>query len=1187
MNMQLAKVRLEDKYTLQRGRVYLTGIQALARLAIMQAQRDAAAGRKTAGLVTGYQGSPLNNVDKVMREARGLLEAHHIRFQPGHNEELAVMSAWGSQQVTLDSKARYEGVFAMWYGKWAGVARCGDALHHANAAGASPLGGVLLVCGDDHMSRSSTVATQSEHMVIAPLIPVLAPAGVQDYLDLGLHGWAMSRYSGSWVALKALDETIEGSAAVEVDHERVVIRTPADFPMPKDGLGLRLPDQPLQMEKRIHDQRLPAVLAYARANGINFTAVGGPGARVGIVTAGKSYLDVRQALDHLGIDEPGAKELGLKVYKLGLTWPLEPQGLAAFAEGLSELIVVEEKRPLIEEQVRSQLYAWPDARRPRILGKRDDMVGSGAWLLPPTGELTPERIALVIADRLAKIHGPARLAARVAWLKEKEAAASRPPLSPQARGYLGNSARVPFYCSGCPHNTSTRVPEGSRAIAGVGCHFMATYIFPGSELFSPMGAEGAAWVGHAPFTGTPHIFANMGDGTYYHSGLLSIRAAVSAGVRITFKLLFNDATAATGGQRLPAPLTVPAVTRQLEAEGVRSIVVVTDEPHKYGSNAALAAGVSVRHRDELDTVQKDLREVDGVTAIVYDQTCAAEKRRRRKRGAFPDPDRRMFINTRVCEGCGDCSVQSNCVSVQPVETEFGRKRRIDQSACNKDFSCAKGFCPSFVSVEGGRLKRGNGVTLAEADIARIPHPDLPPAGRPFGIVVAGVGGTGVITVGAVLGMAAHLEGKGVTVLDMTGVAQKGGAVTTYVRIADSPDALHSVRIAAGEAHTLIGCDLLVTSENAVLTRVRPGLTQAVVNTHRQAPVAFIRNRDEQTPWSYLEQGIRDTVGSDATTFVDANRLAVALLGDAMASNILLLGSAYQRGLLPVSAQAIERAIELNGAAVQSNLQAFHWGRLAVHDPQRVLELVDSTAVATTGEDERLSRDLDERIARRVQYLTAYQDAAYARRYLALVQRTRASEEAIAPGSTILTEAVASAWFKLLAVKDEYEVARLYSDGEFRRQLAAVFEGDYRLRFHFAPPLWARAEHATGVPRKRAYGPWVLPMLKLLAGLRRLRGTWLDVFGHTEERRLERSLIAGYAATMEQVLVRLDGERLALAARIAALPEDIRGYGHVKRRAIEAAQRKQAALLAEYCSDGCELGRAPDVAVPSSASPARA
>ncbi len=1160
MQQKLADVRLDDKYTLERGRVYLTGIQALTRLLIMQRVRDAAAGLDTAGFVSGFQGSPLNNMDKTLWEAHDLLARHHIHFQPGQNEELAAMGVWGSQQVSLDPRSRYKGVFGMWYGKWAGLARCGDALLHGNSAGAAPHGGVLLVCGDDHMARSSTVATQSETMLSSPMIPVLAPSGVQEYLDLGIHAYAMSRYSGSWMAFKALDDTVECSASVSVDPARIEVRLPEDFTLPPGGLGLRLPDQPLTMERRIHEQRLPAVLAYARANRLNHVVHDSPRARLGIVAAGKSYLDVRQALEHLGIDEKAAADIGIRVYKLGLTWPLEPQGLHAFALGLEEILVVEEKRPVIEDQIRALLYHWPDARRPRVLGKHAGDGGPNEWLFPPTGELSAEQVALAIAGRLRRFHADPRREERAEWLRAKEEALSKPSLSPQLRGYLSDAGRVPYFCSGCPHNSSTRVPEGSEAIAGVGCHFMATYIFPGTKIFSPMGSEGAAWVGHAPFTDTPHIFANMGDGTYYHSGLLAIRAAVSANVRITFKILYNDATAATGGQPLPGQLNVPALTRQVEAEGVARIVVVTDQPEKYGREAAFGRGVTVRHRDHLDAVQRELREVDGVTVLVYDQTCAAEKRRRRKRGTFPDPARRSFINTRVCEGCGDCSTKSNCVSVTPVETEFGRKRAIDQSSCNKDFSCQNGFCPSFVSVEGGRLRRGVAQEADQERFARIPAPALPPLDRPYSMVVAGIGGTGIITIGALLGMAAHLEGKGVSVLDMTGVAQKGGAVTTYVRIAARPQDLHTIRIAAGEANAVIGSDILVTAENAILTRMQRGITRAVVNTNRMATVAFIRNPDLRTPWDAMEDGLREVIGADAVRFLDATGLATALLGDAMSTNVFLLGYAYQSGLVPVSREALYRAIELNGAAVEANRRAFEWGRLACHDPEGV-ERQARPAGADVGSDRVIAQDLDAAIARRVDYLTAYQDAALAQRYRALVDRVRAAESRVTGSAgTRFTEAVARTYAKLLAIKDEYEVARLYTDGEFERQVATAFEGNYTLRYHFAPPLWVKPDPVTGAPVKRSYGRWMRHALGVLARLRGLRGTWLDPFGHTGERRLERQLIADYERTVAELERGLSAGNVALAAEVAAVPAAIRGYGHVKRKSIDAAKAREAELM---------------------------
>ena len=1159
--MQLADVKLDDKYTLESGRVYLNGIQALTRLLIMQRVRDAAAGLNTAGFVSGFQGSPLNNMDKTLWEAHDLLQQHHIHFQPGQNEELAVMGVWGSQQVTLDPHARYQGVFGMWYGKWAGLARSGDALLHGNSAGASPHGGVLLVCGDDHIAKSSTVATQSETMLISPMIPVLVPSGVQEYLDLGVHAYAMSRYSGSWLAFKALDDTVECSASVSVDPARIAVRLPEDFTLPPGGLGLRLPDQPLSMERRIHEQRLPAVLAYARANRLNYVGYDSPHARLGIVAAGKSYLDVRQALEHLGIDETEAARIGIRVYKLGLAWPLEPQGLHAFALGLEEILVVEEKRPLIEDQIRALLYHWPDARRPRIVGKRDEESGPNEWLLAPNGELSAEQVALVIAARLKRFHAGGRIDERAAWLRAKEEALAKPSLSPQLRGYLSDAGRVPYFCSGCPHNSSTRVPEGSEAIAGVGCHFMATYIFSGTRIFSPMGSEGAAWVGHAPFTDTKHIFANMGDGTYYHSGLLAIRAAVTANIGITFKILYNDATAATGGQPLPGPLNVPALTRQLEAEGVARIVVVTDQPEKYGKRAPFASGVTVRHRDHLDAVQRELREVAGVTALVYDQTCAAEKRRRRKRGKFPDPARRSFINTRVCEGCGDCSTKSNCVSVTPVETEFGRKRAIDQSSCNKDFSCQNGFCPSFVNVEGGRPRRGKAMA-ADDQFAQLPEAELPALARPYSIVVAGVGGTGIITVGALLGMAAHLEGKGVSVLDMTGVAQKGGAVTTFVKIAARPADLTTIRIAAGEANAVIGSDLLVTAENSIMTRMQRGVTKAVINTNRLATVAFIKNPDLQTPWVAMEDGVRDVIGADAARFLDATRIATALLGDSLATNIFLLGYAYQMGLVPVSRQAIFRAIELNGATVDANQRAFNWGRLAYHDPASV-ERQARPAETEVGSDRVIAPDLDAAVARRVDFLTAYQDTGLAQRYQSLVDRVRRTELRVAGDSILLTEAVARNYFKLLAIKDEYEVARLYTDGEFQREVDAAFEGDYKLRYHFAPPLWVKPDKVTGAPVKRTYGAWMRPVLKVLAKLKGLRGTWLDPFGHTEERQLERRLITDYERTVEELERGLRVDNLDLAVEVATLPATIRGYGHVKRKNIDAAKTREAALLGQF------------------------
>ena len=1184
--MALATVTLDDKYALESGRVFLTGIQALVRLPIMQRQRDAAAGLNTAGFISGFQGSPLNGVDQNLWRAEPFLVKHHIRFQPGLNEELGLTSVWGSQQVTLFEGARYDGVFALWYGKWAGVGRCGDVFNHGNSAGSARHGGVLLVAGDDHMARSSTVATQSEPMLTAAMIPVLSPAGVQDYLDLGIHGWAMSRYSGCWIGLKAIDETIESSASVHVDPHRITVRLPEDFVLPPDGLNIRLPDQPLQMERRIHEYRLRAAQAYARANRLDQTVFDSPRARLGIITAGKSYLDVRQALDHLGIDVRRAAEIGVRLHKVGMTWPLEPEGVRRFAEGLEEILVVEEKRPLLESQVKAQLYNWPEPRRPRVVGKFDDTAGGAPgreeWLLPAPGELTPELIARVIAGRIARFFGDERLRARLGVLEEKERAVARPALTQQLQGYLGDAGRVPYFCSGCPHNTSTRVPEGSHGMAGVGCHFMATYIFPGTKIFTHMGAEGVAWIGQAPFTDTPHVFANLGDGTYYHSGVLAIRAAVAAGVTMTYKILYNHVTAATGGQPFPGELTVPQLTRQLAAERVSRIVVVTDEPGKYGRDPGFAPGVAVRHRDDLEAVQRELREQKGVSALVYDQTCAAEKRRRRKRGLYPDPARRAFINEAVCEGCGDCNEKSNCLSVLPVETELGRKRAIDQSSCNKDFSCLKGLCPAYVTVEGGALRKGRAVAAPAEALVGLPEPALPSAAEPYGILVNGIGGTGVITIGALLGMAAHLEGKGVSVLDMTGVAQKGGAVMTHVRIADSPEALHSVRIAAGEGNAVIGCDIVVTVENASLSKMQAGVTRAVVNTAHIPTASFVHNPDLKFPIAAMARGICAAIGEDAADFLDATRLATALLGDSIATNLFMLGYAYQKGMIPVSGAAILKAIELNGVAVEANQASFLWGRLAAHDLAKVERIaVPAGAVPAS---QRLSEGLEEVIARRVDSLTAYQDAAYARRYAALVERARRAERDRVGRAGPLTEAVARYYFKLLAYKDEYEVARLHTDGELRRRVGEAFDGDWRLTFHLAPPLWSRPDPVTGEPRKRAYGPWIVPALRLLARLKGLRGTRFDVFGRTPERRMERQLIADYEHVVERLLAGLTEDNHEVAVEIAALPEHIRGFGQVKARHVAAAKRQEQALLERFAAgpraagspgagaEACPLGR---------------
>jgi len=1153
----LREVTLDDKYALETGRVYLTGVQALVRLLILQRQRDALAGLDTGGFVSGYRGSPLGGLDQALWKASPFLERANVRFQPGLNEDMAATSIWGTQQVNLHPGATVDGVFAMWYGKGPGVDRTGDVFKHANMAGTSRHGGVLVLAGDDHAAKSSTVPHQSDHAFSAAMMPVLYPASVQEILDLGLHGWAMSRYSGCWVGFKCVADTVESSSSVYVDPSRVNIVVPDDFPFPPDGVSIRWPDPFLATEARMHDYKVYAALHYARANRLNRVVIDSPKPRLGIVTSGKSYLDVRQALDDLGLGERECADLGIRLYKVAMPWPLEPEGVRQFAEGLEEILVVEEKRQVVEYQLKEQLYNWRDDVRPRVVGKFDEkgewVRPHGNWLLPAPGELTPAMIARVIAARIERNGlSPSeadnrRIRERVDWINAKEAALEKPKVT---------LARVPYFCSGCPHNTSTRVPDGSRATAGIGCHVMAIWMDRNTSEFTHMGGEGVPWIGQAPFTTEKHVFANLGDGTYYHSGILAIRAAVAAKVNITYKILYNDAVAMTGGQPVDGPLSPQDIARQVAAEGVGGIVVVTDDPGKY-PGGYFPSDVPVHHRDELDAVQRKLRDTPGTTVLIYDQTCAAEKRRRRKRGKYPDPARRVFVNELVCEGCGDCGVQSNCVSIQPVETEFGRKREIDQSTCNKDYSCLKGFCPSFVTVEGGTLRKPK--KAAALDLP-LPEPALAPCDEPYGILVTGIGGTGVVTIGALLGMAAHLEGKGCSVLDMTGLAQKNGAVVSHVRIGTSPERLHATRIAAGEADFVLACDILTSVGYEALAKMQRSRTKALVNTALVMPADFTRKADLSFPRGSMEHEIQDAVGPGEAEFLDATKLATGLMGDSIATNLFMVGYAYQRGRLPVSAAAILRAIELNGTAIEPNRQSFRWGRLAAAHPDAVLNAAIARELPWS---QRLSQSLDEMIERRVAYLTDYQDAAYARRYADVVARVRDAEARAIPGGTALAEAVARYLFKLLAIKDEYEVARLYTQTDFAGRVAAQFEGAYTLKFHMAPPLSNAPDPVTGKARKSEFGPWMMGAMRVVAKLRRLRGTALDVFGRTGERRRDRALVGAYEALVDEILATLAPHNHAIAVELASVPEHIRGYGHVRDEHVAKAKDREAALLARF------------------------
>ncbi len=1121
----------------------MTGIEALVRLPMLQHQRDLSRGLNTAGFISGYRGSPLGGVDQAMWKAKRFLDPHNIHFHPGMNEDLAATSVWGSQQTNLFSGARYDGVFSMWYGKGPGVDRSMDVIKHANAFGTSRYGGVLAVAGDDHACKSSTLPHQSEHMFIGASIPVLNPANVQEVLDLGIFGWELSRYSGCWVGFKAITENMDSAISADLNPDRVQIVIPGDFELPVGGVHARWPDKPLEQELRLNKYKIYAARAFARANNLNRIVVDSPNPRFGVITTGKSYLDVMQALEDLGIDDTLAAQIGLRVFKVGMSWPLEPLSAHEFADGLEEILVVEEKRSIIEDQLTGQLYNYPVAQRPRVIGEFDE---EGGDLLPNLGELTPAMVARAIAQRIERFFESSTIAARLEFLERKERSLAQP---------RSIAERVPHFCSGCPHNTSTRVPEGSRAMGGIGCHYMATWM-PDRETytFSQMGGEGAAWIGMAPFVETEHVFQNLGDGTYFHSGLLAIRAAQAAQVNITYKILYNDAVAMTGGQPIDGQLGVGDILHQLRGEGIARLALVSDEPGAWQGQFKSIPGFSLHHRDELDALQRELREFKGVSVMVYVQTCAAEKRRRRKKGLLEDTAKRAFINDAVCEGCGDCSRKSNCLSVVPTETPLGRKRRIDQSACNKDFSCVKGFCPSFVTVHGGELvkKRGavDGVVFDP-----LPEPSLPELDRPWNTIVTGVGGTGVLTVTALVAMAAHLEGKGCATLNQTGLAQKFGAVVSHVRVARTQDAIKAVRIPAGEADLLVGCDLAVAASDESLAKVDIDRSRAVVNNAEVPTAAFVLDPDAPFHTGAMMQTVREEIGDAGAFFIDATAIATELLGDSIAANLFLLGYAYQQGLVPVSSSALERAIELNAIAVDFNKQAFLWGRRAAHQPERVTALVEKAQTRPA------ILDAEDTISDRAQRLTEYQSAGYARRYQSSLQAIR---DADTDRSQRLTLAAARSLFKVMAYKDEYEVARLYSSGDFINKLREQFTGDFKLRFHLAPPLLSRRDPINSQLIKREFPSWTLHVFRILARFKFLRGSALDVFGMTAERRRERLDIADYerllAVLVDELAEEPTAEKYELAVQLAELPMQLRGFGHVKDQNRDKLKLQQAALL---------------------------
>jgi indolepyruvate ferredoxin oxidoreductase len=1155
-----ASYALADRYATQSGRVFLTGNQALVRLSLMQKRRDQLAGLNTAGFISGYRGSPLGVFDMNLWQAKTLLEENDIHFEPGLNEDLAATAVWGSQQATLLEGPKFDGVFGMWYGKGPGVDRACDALKHANYAGTSANGGVLALMGDDPGAKSSSIAHQSEPAMIHCGIPILNPSSVQDYLDFGLYGWALSRYAGTWVGFKCLTDTVESSGSVSVSPDRVQIIHPTDFEMPPGGLHVAWGNMPLEVESRLFEQRLVAVRAFVRANDIDRVELESKQRRLGIVTTGKAYGDLRQALEDIGLDDAKALALGISIYKVGMPWPLEPDGLRRFASGFENLLILEEKKPIMEEQIAGLLFNLSE--RPRLWGKEDL---AGRTLVPSVGELTPEVVAQVLRRWIADYVIDAPDASL--WQ-----AAIRPEPEPIAEaGLEGGLMRLPSFCSGCPHNRSTVVPEGSIALGGIGCHGMAVWLPDRRTLaVNQMGGEGANWIGQSPFTGVEHIFQNMGDGTYFHSGLLAIRAAIAAKVNMTYKILVNGAVAMTGGQpiegeEMAGEITTPEIARQLAGEGIRRIVVLSDDIEKYSSNV-FPPGVTIHHRNEIDRVQKELRNYKGVSALLYDQTCAAEARRLRKRGEFPDPDRRVVINELVCEGCGDCSVQSNCISIEPVETDFGRKRTINQSSCNKDYSCLEGYCPSFATIIGGKMKEAAGPIGvsdgAEGSLfADLPNAEVAPLDRPFNVFVAGIGGTGVITVGALIGMAAHLEGKGVTLLDVTGLAQKNGAVASHIRIAMDPAELHSTRISVGAADLALGCDIVVATGQDGLQKLSSGRTQAIINTH-VAPVSdFATSPDLDFSSSKMESVLENVVGQEAVDFLDATGLATALLGDAIGANFLLVGYALQKGLVPVGLPALERAIELNGRSVEMNKRALAWGRLAAHDRDRVDAFVVSRTSASS--ETTTSATLGEMIERRAAFLTDYQDENYASGYASLVEKVASVEQGIGVEGQRLARAVARYYFKLLAVKDEYEVMRLWAGDAFRQQLENEFEGDYTVRVHLAPQMFFPRDPDTGRARKLSIGPRLMTLMKGLRHLKRIRHTVLDVFNRPAHRRREWALAGAYAETIDELLDGLSAANLDLAVQIAEIPEHIRGFDSVKDVQIAEAKEEEAKLVARF------------------------
>lgn len=1151
---------LLERYTADRGWVYLTGMQCLVRLALQQRARDDASGLKTGGYISGYRGSPLGRYDIELWQAEAQLKAANVVFRAGLNEELAATAVWGAQYVGTFPGAKVDGVFGIWYGKGPGVDRATDALRHGNMAGTSPYGGVLCLAGDDHGAKSSTVTNFSDPVMIAVGMPVLYPSNTQEVLDYGLHGIAMSRFSGAWVGMKLVTDVIEGGGSVYVSPDSPnIARPPPSTVHGQTGSGyhIRGEDTALAQEERLYHHKLDAAVAYARANGLNRISNDGVGVRVGVVAAGKAWQDVLQALATLGISEANLAQAGVRLLKIGLVWPLDPAIVSEFAQGLKTVVVVEEKRPLLEDQLRSILYGSLDM--PTIVGKYTGKTlfdpTCGARVFPNAAEITPALVADVLQGVFARsLPGCGLLAPEDLPFPHAKAP---PSVFPN---------RAPAFCSGCPHSRSTRLPDGSRALAGIGCHTMAMFLNPKTTSApSQMGGEGMHWLGQQPFTTEKHVFANLGDGTFAHSGLLAIRQAVAAHVPMTYKLLYNGFVSMTGGQPLDGALSPEQTLAILSGEGVKKMAVVTDEPEKY-QNIQLPPGVLVHDRSDMDTVMRDFREFPDVSVIFYDQACATERRRLRKRRQLVDPAKRSFINAAVCEGCGDCGQVSGCLSIEPLETELGRKRHINQSSCNKDYTCTEGFCPSFVTVHGGKLRKAPSIGKTSAVEKQwtlpLPEPMVPALGGLYSILVGGIGGTGVVTIGQTLAVAAHIEGAFSSNLDITGLSQKYGAVHSHVHIATKPELMHATRIGVGEVNTMIGCDLIVSAGDESISKLNSSLSQAVVCTDLIPTAEFSRNPDWQADVATLAGRLQSVMG-ERVLLLDGQRLATALLGDPIAANMFMLGAAWQRGQIPLKLESLHRAIELNGVAVPMNQGAFLWGRRAAHDldaveywiknrvPTQVISMVP-----------RIKLSVDDIVCHRSGQLAAHTGERLVQRYQSLVEKVRAAESRL--GGEALTRAVAHNYHRMLAIKDEYEVARLYTHPDFRAALEREFEGEYTLHFHLGAWPFATTD-ASGKIQKAELGAWMMAGMRVLAKIKCLRGTLLDPFRNNDERRLDRDLLVAYEADVERLLSGLTQDNVAIAARIASLPEAIRGYGHVKALQAKAAAPQRDTLWAEFGS----------------------